>query len=118
MHRGAEVFGLFACLTLSTTALAVDLPFAPATTIEGEYAWATAVETGDIDGDGVLDCVVVAESSASDCILAWYENSGDQSSTVLVTAVEDLEIFSDGFETGDTSEWSSAVGGLKVRPSY
>jgi hypothetical protein len=37
------------------------------------------VALADLDLDGDLDCVVVAESSASDCILAWYENSGDGS---------------------------------------
>jgi hypothetical protein len=38
------------------------------------------------------------------------ENPVDLSSG-LVTAAEDLDIFSDDFETGDTSEWSSTVGG-------
>ncbi len=33
------------------------------------------VTLADLDLDGDLDAVLIAESSASDCLLAWYENS-------------------------------------------
>jgi hypothetical protein len=52
----------------------------------------------------------VAEDRDHDTALL-IENTLDDSSTGLVTVVEDLDIFSDDFELGDTSKWSSTVGG-------
>lgn len=84
-------------MTVSSIGLTVDLPFAAPTTIEGDYTYATAVETGDIDGDGVLDAVAVAYG---DDTLYWWQGGGDGTFTARTVAtladtpleLSDLEI--------------------------
>ena len=53
---------------------------------------ASSVFAADVDGDGDID---VLSASRNDGTVAWYEN--------------EMPFFGDGFESGDTSAWSSTV---------
>jgi hypothetical protein len=55
----------------------------------------TALAFGDINGDSALDLVV--------------GNAGDVSVMVFYNQLGPVEIFTDGFESGDTSAWSNTV---------
>ncbi len=47
--------------------------------IEGDYGWAQAVGTADLDNDGDLDIIGLADQSDE---ISWWENDGDQNFTL------------------------------------
>ena len=68
------------------------------TFIEDEFAW----ECGDLDPvNGVPGSAAAAEVPG----INWFGEDLDHSLTILTSG----EIFSDGFESGDTSAWSTTV---------
>ena len=69
--RASSLIGFLVIVT--SAALAVEVPFAPQSTISTAADGATSVFAADVDGDGDMGAL---SASHDDNEIAWYENNG------------------------------------------